>query len=99
MLPLVPLVVAVRIWMTVMPVNYAILHVRSVRGQVWVAAALAGMVNHFLADQEDFAGTDIDQGKQPKRGFLVNYLNDSTAASTELISVFHRRWDLATILN
>lgn len=63
-----------------MSVNYAILHVQSAQGQVWVAAALAGMVKHFLAEQQDFAGTDNDQGKQPKRGIpgqLFERLNSS----------------------
>lgn len=48
--------------------KHATLHANRVQGQVWAIAPLAGMANHFLAEQEDFAGTQTDQGKQqPKR--------------------------------
>ena len=66
--------------MTMMNAKHAILHVWSVQGQVWVVALLAEKVKDFLADHQDFAGTNIDQGKQPKRvipGQLFHRLNSS----------------------
>jgi hypothetical protein len=56
-----------------------------------VRAPNAGLVKSFLPHQEDFAPTKIDQEKKPNSEvFLVNDFYDSTA-STEEISIFHRR--------